>query len=180
MTYDNENFYVLSDYNAGKRTPVQIFVRGMPVEPTFLASIDTHMIESIEIFLKDDLGLVNSAYGSNGAIVINMRKLETTKISFQQLKELMPLRNEVTYYPKGYEPVKTFYLPRYSGPRESQPEQLDTRSTIYWNPNVTTDKTGKATFEYFNADGHGSYRVTIEGMDKDGNLGRLVFRYNVK
>jgi len=179
MTYDNENFYVLSHYNAGKRIPVQIFVRGMPVEPTFLAGIDVRMIESIEIFLKDDLGLVNSTYGSDGAIVVNMRKLETTKISFQQLKELMPLKNEVTYYPKGYEPVRTFYLPRYSGPRESQPGQVDTRSTIYWNPNVTTDKTGSATFEYFNADGRGNYRVTVEGLDKDGNLGRQVFRYMV-
>jgi uncharacterized protein YfaS (alpha-2-macroglobulin family) len=82
--------------------------------------------------------------------------------------------------PKGYEPIKIFYLPRYIGPRQSQPNQLDLRSTVYWNPNVNTDKTGSATLEYFSPDSQGTYRVTVEGFDKDGNLGRAVYRYTVK
>jgi hypothetical protein len=180
MTFDNENFYVARDYNSGKRTPTQVFVRGMPVDVVFLESIDPKTVESIEIFLKDEMGLVNSAYNTNGAIVVNLRKVETTKISFSQLKDLMPLKNEITYYPKGYEPVKSFYLPRYVGPRETQPSRLDVRTTIYWNPNVITDKTGNSTLEFFNSDGQGTYRVTVEGMDKDGNLGREVYRYTVK
>ncbi|MCO5945870.1 hypothetical protein [Mucilaginibacter flavidus] len=56
----------------------------------------------------------------------------------------------------------------------------DLRSTIYWNPNIITDKDGKASFEYFNADGKGTYRVVVEGIDADGNLGRQVLRYKVE
>ena len=82
--------------------------------------------------------------------------------------------------PKGYAAVRTFYLPRYTGPRDAQTAQNDTRSTIYWNPNVVTDKTGAAAVEYFNADGKGTYRAIIEGIDKDGNIGRQVYRYTVK
>jgi hypothetical protein len=138
-------------------------------------------IESVEIFLKDELGLVNSANNSNGAIVVNMKKApEGQKITLAQLRDLIPPKNELTVTPKGYVIKRSFYLPRYSGPRELQPNQTDTRTTIYWNPNIITDPTGTASFEYFNADGKGTYRAIIEGMDKDGNIGRQLFRYTVK
>ena len=52
----------------------------------------------------------------------------------------------------------------------------DLRSTIYWNPNIITDKDGKASFEYFNADGKGTYRMVIEGIDADGNIRFFIFR----
>jgi uncharacterized protein YfaS (alpha-2-macroglobulin family) len=57
---------------------------------------------------------------------------------------------------------------------------VDRRSTIYWNPNIFTDKTGNASFEFFNGDGTGTYRAVIEGIDKDGNIGRYVYRYKVQ
>jgi hypothetical protein len=181
LTYDNEKFYNFQDYSAGKRVPMQLFLKGQPIETVDLAAIDPASVESIEIFLKDQLGLVNSAYQSSGAIVINLKKGETgTKISYQDLKELIGHRYEATIYPKGYQAVKIFYLPRYIGPRQNQTNALDLRSTIYWNPNLNTDKNGNATLEYFNADGQGTYRVTVEGIDKDGNLGREVYRYTVK
>jgi uncharacterized protein YfaS (alpha-2-macroglobulin family) len=54
------------------------------------------------------------------------------------------------------------------------------RSTIYWAPILQTDSNGHAEFEYFNADTKGSYRVVIEGMNNDGNIGRQVYRYKVE
>jgi len=180
MTFEDNNFYVFRDYSQGKRTPVQVFVRGVPVDVSYLATLDPNTIESVEIFLKDELGLVNSAYNTNGAIVVNTKKMETQKITLQQLHDLIKQNNDITFTPKGYAAIKTFYLPRYDGPRGSQPTRTDTRSTIYWNPNVVTDKTGIATIEYFNADGKGTYRAVIEGLDKDGDLGRQVYRYTVQ
>jgi hypothetical protein len=181
MTFENENFYVFTDYSRGKKIPAQVFIKGMPVDVNYLATLDANNIESVEIFLKDDLGLVNSAYNSNGAIVVNLKKApEATKISYSELKDLLPKRNEVTFTPKGYAAIKSFYLPRYNGPRETQTNPTDIRSTIYWNPNVITDKTGAAALEYFNADGKGTYSAIIEGIDKDGNIGRQVYKYTVK
>ena len=180
MTFQDDNFYVFRDYNQGKKIPTQVFLRGVPVDVNDLTNVNPATVESIEIFTKDELGLVNSAYNSNGAIVVNLKKIETTKISYQDLKAMMGVRNEMTYYPKGYQAVKLFYLPRYIGPRQKQSEQVDLRSTIYWNPNVITDKTGNTNLEYYNGDSQGTYRVTIEGMDKDGNLGRQVYKYTVK
>lgn len=181
MTFQDDNFYVFRDYSAGKRIPVQVFLRGVPVDANYLASIDPNTVESVEIFLKDDLGLVNSTYNTDGAIVINTKKApEGKKISFQELKQIIGSKNEVSFYPQGYEAVRTFYMPRYNVPRDQQPTTPDLRTTIYWNPNVRTDKNGNATLEFYNADGSGIYKVTIEGFDKDGDLGRKVYHYTVQ
>jgi hypothetical protein len=180
MTFDNGSFYVTRDYSQGQRVPAQIFLKGMPVDVNTLNTLDANQIESVEIFTKDELGLINSAYGTNGAIVINMRKVETQKITLQELKDMIKQNNDVTITPKGYAAIRTFYMPRYDGPRETQPTRTDTRSTIYWNPNVLTDKTGATSLEFFNADGRGTCRVIIEGFDKDGDLGRQVYRYTVQ
>ncbi|RZK58859.1 MAG: carboxypeptidase regulatory-like domain-containing protein [Pedobacter sp.] len=79
----------------------------------------------------------------------------------------------------GYTTKKEFYAPDYDDPKTNQ-QLLDLRSTIYWNPNVNTDASGKATVSYFNASKPGTYRVTIEGMDAFGNIGRKTYTYEVK
>ncbi len=42
-----------------------------------------------------------------------------------------------------------------------------------------TIASGKATFSYYNSDPTGTYRVIIEGIDKNEILGRRVFLYKV-
>jgi len=182
MTFQNNNFYVFTNHtNSASSAPAAIFVKGMIADVNYLSTLNPADVESIEIFVKDELGLINSAYNTNGAIVINMKKAAVgTKLTVDQIKDLIPQSNERTITPRGYTPVKTFYMPRYAGPRAAQTTKVDTRSTIYWNPNVITDKTGNAAVEYFNADGKGTYRAIVEGMDKDGNIGRQVFKYEVK
>jgi hypothetical protein len=181
MVFENENFYVMRDYNQGNKTPAAIFLKGQFVDVSNLSTLNANDIESVEIFYKDELGMIKSLYNTNGAIVINLKKVETPKkMSLQEIRDLLPKRYEVTFTPKGYAPLRAFYLPRYVGPRASQTNTTDARSTIYWNPNVITDKTGAATLEYFNADGRGTYRAIIEGIDKDGNIGRQMYKYTVK
>ncbi|WP_448103723.1 TonB-dependent receptor [Pedobacter panaciterrae] len=85
----------------------------------------------------------------------------------------------VYYAPKGFASVKEFYVPKY-GNNEVNNSLADLRSTIYWNPATVTDKEGKARLSYFNSDNKGTYRVTVEGINADGLLGRQVYRYQVK
>jgi hypothetical protein len=178
VTFDNNNFYVSRDYNQGKKVPMSVFVRGMPVDVSYLASLNGAEVESIEVFLRDELGLVNNAYQTNGVIVINTKVApKGTKISLQDLQDLLPQPNVVNFTPMGYNISREFYSPKYDVPK---PIGVDYRSTIYWNPRVATDKTGSASLEFYNADGKGSYRAVIEGWDKDGNLGRYIYRYKVQ
>lgn len=178
VTFDNNQFFVTRDYNQGKRVPMSVFVRGMPVDVSYLASLTGAEVESIEIFLRDELGLVNNAYQTNGVIVINTKVApKGTKISVQDLQDLLPQPAVVNFVPKGYNITREFYSPKYDVPK---PVGVDLRSTLYWNPRVSTDKSGAASLEFYNADGKGSFRAIIEGWDKDGNLGRFIYRYRVQ
>jgi hypothetical protein len=180
VTFDNNAFYVSRDYNAGRRVPMQLFVTGMPVDVSYLNNMQSTDIESIEVFLKDELGLVSNSYQANGIIVINSKKKPTggTKISLAEFQDLLPQPNVVNFTPKGYNFGREFYSPKYE---VAKPVGVDLRSTIYWNPHVVTDKaTGNTSVEFYNADGKGSYRAVIEGFDKDGNIGRFVYHYKVQ
>ena len=79
---------------------------------------------------------------------------------------------------KGFYKAREFYEPKYQ--YNYQKTDADPRITIFWKPNLITDKEGKATFSYTNANGAGKYRVVIEGIDDDGNIGRQVYRYAVQ
>ncbi|MBS1528497.1 MAG: hypothetical protein JST19_22815, partial [Bacteroidetes bacterium] len=72
-----------------------------------------------------------------------------------------------------------FYSPKYDHSGSESPA-ADNRVTIYWKPNIVTDKNGQASFEYYNADTKGTYRVVVEGVDDQGRIGRQVFRYKVE
>lgn len=180
MTFDNGNFYVTRDYNAGNRTPAQVFVNGMPVDVMSLNGISSKDVESIEIFVRDDLGTVNRTYNSNGVIAINTKETpKGQKVSLSQLQDMLPKTNLINFTPMGYIADKQFYSPKYTV-NKSGPVVNDLRSTIYWNPVINIDESGKAAVEFFNADGRGPYKAVVEGIDKDGNIIRSVFRYNVK
>lgn len=180
LVYADENFYVNRDYNSGSRVPVQVFLNGMPVDANNLSTVNSGEVESVEVFLKDELGTVNRTYNTNGVLVVNMKKApKGTPMKLSDLQELLPQSNLINFNPMGYLKAREFYSPKY-GVQKSGPVTNDLRSTIYWNPAVITDKTGNASVEFFNADGKGPYRAVIEGIDREGNIERSVYRYTVK
>ena len=79
---------------------------------------------------------------------------------------------------KGMQRSRTFHSPNYDSKNKNR--QDDLRSTIYWNANVQTDLTGNAKVQFYTADEEGTYKVTIEGMTKDGKLGSQIYRFNVR
>jgi hypothetical protein len=179
VTYDNNNFYVTRDYNSGKRVPMAIYVGGMPVDINYLVNVDPKMVESVELFNTDGLSGINTNTGTKGVLVVNTKKIpKGEKISKDQLMDLLPKNNVIEFIPGGYSATRVFYSPKYD-PANSR-DGVDLRSTIYWNPGVITDKNGNASFDFFNADGTGTYKAIIEGIDKDGNIGRYVYRYKVQ
>ena len=44
------------------------------------------------------------------------------------------------------------------------------RKTLYWSPNVTTDKDGKATIEFYNNSVATEFIISAEGITKDGKF----------
>ncbi len=167
------------DYNQGTRIRVQSFINGTPVDTRELNNVQVTDIESIEIFLVDVLGTIDRTYSTRGVLVVNTKKAPVgKKISKEELMNMLPKTNIINYKPMGYSKEREFYSPKYL---PNLPiTNSDLRTTIYWNPKLVTDEKGNTTFEFFNADGRGNYKAVVEGIDKDGNIGRAVYRYIVK
>jgi len=99
-----------------------------------------------------------------------------TKPESEKRKRYNPSIVNIT--PKGFNKVREFYSPRYDRPGNAD-KLPDLRTTIYWNPYLKTGVDGKTSFNYFNADGPGTYKVIVEGINAAGELGRQVYRYTV-
>lgn len=80
--------------------------------------------------------------------------------------------------PKGFNHVKDFYAPKYLNTNLAA-QAADLRTTVYWNPSVIT-RDGRANFSFYNNDKPGNYKVTVEGIDAEGELGRQVYRYKIE
>ncbi|MDN3585118.1 hypothetical protein QWY86_00450 [Pedobacter aquatilis] len=86
--------------------------------------------------------------------------------------------NMFKYKPPTYGDNKTFYSPKYTAANKTNPKP-DFRTTIYWNPNLMTDKNGKGNFSFFSADKKGTYTVWIEGTDFDSGFGFKTMTLNI-
>jgi hypothetical protein len=179
VTAQDNNLYFTKNISNSNRLPLQVFVNGKPVDFNYLNNIKGSEVETIEMFKTDGLSGINRNYQSDGIVSVIIKKVEKSKITFAQLQEMLPKGNLLTYNAQGYSIPRDFYSPKYDA---LKPGAFggDLRTTIYWSPTVKTDKTGTTSVDFFNADGKGTYRATIEGIDADGNLGRYVLRYTVK
>lgn len=72
--------------------------------------------------------------------------------------------------------ARNFYVPKYTA-QEIPEQRTDFRNTIYWNPKVQTDSNGKATLEFYNSDALTTFKTTIEGFGKQGEIGRATQTY---
>jgi hypothetical protein len=75
------------------------------------------------------------------------------------------------YKPIPFSAPMAFYRPRYTVKNQTTAFGTDLRSTIHWEPNIITDKDGKATVSFFSADKTSTYSVIVEGTDLKGNVG---------
>ncbi|ASU36003.1 carboxypeptidase regulatory-like domain-containing protein [Mucilaginibacter xinganensis] len=153
--------------------PMLIIVDGTVVDYNIFNSLNSNDIEGIEVLMGPHFAAIYGSQAAGGALIITTKRGRKTNNYYRYAPGV------VTFMPKGFYKAREFYSPQYDNPKTNQ-KITDLRSTIYWNPNIITDKDGKASFSYFNADGKGTYRVVIEGIDADGNLGRQVYRYKVE
>ncbi len=70
---------------------------------------------------------------------------------------------------QGYEKFKEFFSPQYD--KVVLPDDKDYRRTLYWNPDVKTDKDGKATVSFFNNQSCKKMNVSVETVTEKGAMG---------
>jgi hypothetical protein len=151
--------------------PMTIMVDGIKIDSDEgLDDIDIEDVEKVEVF-KDGSTSIFGPNGGAGVLYITTYK-GTGSVTGGMALGILPINAH------GFYVAREFYSPKYeNGATNARP---DLRSTIFWRPELVTDKQGNASFNYYNADGHGTYRVVIEGIDEKGNIGRQVYRYKVE
>lgn len=157
---------------AGKTRPMAVLLDGVIRDQLALREINSADVASIEVLLSREYLTIYGEKASGGLIIINTKRGdENNKVNVQP--------GLTTYTFNGFYKAREFYSPKYDAqtPANTKPDQ---RTTIYWQPVVLTDKDGNASFNYYNADGVGTYRVVVEGIDGEGNIGRQLYHYTVK
>jgi len=142
-------------------------INANPLE--YLETADT---ESIEILTGPQSSAAYGSQASGGAIIVTTKRARRVNNYYREAPGVLVFRAN------GFYKARKFYSPKYDHPTDNN--RTDLRTTIYWNPEVVTDKDGNALIDYYNAGGAGSYRIVVEGMDAEGNLGRQVYRYKVE
>jgi hypothetical protein len=153
-------------------TPMRVTFDGIPMEAEFLEHLNIRDIETIEVLKSASNTAIYGSLGYGGLLVITTK----TGKSPDNYTSYSPWI--VAYTPKGFAESRLFYSPKYT---TSIPDnKSDLRTTVYWNPQVVSDKDGKATIDFFTTDQSGKYRVVVEGINGNGQLGRTVYNYQVK
>lgn len=121
-----------------------------------------------------DNSLTRSLNGLNGQVVIRTTAqpayswIEITTRSGRG-PQFRSEPGSYVYRPPAFVSKKEFYTPKYPGGHViSLP---DVRSTIHWEPWITTDEKGRARVSFYTSDRKGSYTVDIQGADLNGSLG---------
>ncbi|MES2376518.1 MAG: carboxypeptidase regulatory-like domain-containing protein [Bacteroidota bacterium] len=158
------------------RTPMTLILDGRKitnadeVDEILQGSIQPENVAKI-LLVRTNRAIISSlGGGENSTFVLIMTKLGSFR------KQYNPSVANIS--PKGFNKVREFYSPRYDRPGDAM-KLPDLRTTVYWNPYLKTDADGKAVFNFFNADGPGTYKVIVEGINAAGELGRQVYRYTV-
>lgn len=135
----------------------------LPTVPAEIAYLNTFAVERVEI-LKGPSAAIFGARGRNGVFLIY------TKTGEGQPHDPM-VSPDFTI--SGHTAEKKFYTPKYD---VEQPDSNipDYRATIYWNPRIKTDESGKAQVEFFNSDVAKQLQVEIEGLGTNGTPGVLL------
>jgi hypothetical protein len=155
-----------------KPTPMLLILDGVEVRMN-LNDLDPNEIEAIEV-LKSGNTSMYGMRGSGGVLIITSKKPGEVEV-IKHTPDLNAIRVSVM----GFYKAREFYSPKYGAADTSNIGQ-DLRTTVFWKPDVITDKDGNAFFDFYNADLKGIYRVVVEGIDENGNIGRQVYRYRVQ
>ncbi|RDV14229.1 hypothetical protein DXT99_15670 [Pontibacter diazotrophicus] len=156
----------------GQQSPPLYLIDGVPVSESALTSLNQLDISRIEVLKNAANASIYGGRASGGVIAF------FTNRGGEEEVEVEPGTYIIVHEARGYSKVREFYSPRHDR-QSTDRNEPDLRSTIYWNPSVTTDANGKATVTFYTADRNTSYRVIAEGISDDGKPGRGTLTFDV-
>lgn len=140
-------------------------------DDNYVLNISPTDVKSIEYFTPNDprntlFGVRADERGRVPGVLFIFLKDGSEYLRTAQ-KELLSM---ATVNQLGYRYPREFWSPQYPDADKSQYTRPDHRTTLYWNPKVATDETGRATVTFYSSDISKQYLVTIEGVTADGTI----------
>jgi hypothetical protein len=138
-----------------------VLVDGVPVyDIEKILSVSSRDIEKIDVlfakyYISDNVleGILHFVTRKG-----NLGLIDLDRSVFRQEYELLQSKNE-------------FSSPDYASVSMKEDRVPDFRNTLYWNPDLHTDNTGKTSIEFYSSDESGEYIINVEGITPDGKTG---------
>ena len=161
-------------YNGGTENPplpVQVILNDFPIYDTqmakmILGTLPMQDIEQIDFSRDPAAGLAWFPMTGARFIAITLKKDAPEP-------DYMP-KNLQQVQLLGHQKPVAFYSPKYETLQQKNIDTQDLRTTIYWNPNIKTNRRGKRFVEFYTSDGNTPYSVVIEGITQKNELIRTV------
>jgi hypothetical protein len=80
----------------------------------------------------------------------------------------------------GLQLQREFFSPVYKTKEQSESRLPDMRNTLYWNPDIITNKDGKTVLQFYSSDRKGQYQVVVHGMNDRGDFVTRNATFEVK
>ncbi|MCQ2127781.1 MAG: hypothetical protein MJZ06_10170 [Bacteroidaceae bacterium] len=167
IVHDDSTTFAVGPYAHGYRDYCAFDLKMSEIENVML--FDEPMDkETIFRIMAKDIGLIvdfNAPYEPDEneklkyLCIIHLEHKDSKIIDIYNLKNIQQVRLPV----HGYTPPAQFYTPQY--PDGPQYYDVDYRRTLYWNPNLQTDKDGHAGIEFYNNSYSTRFKVSASGLN---------------
>ena len=145
-----------------------VMIDGVMVDDQVLGTINPNDIEAIDVLKNPATYAIFGVRAQGGVVnILTRRGGDGSKKINQSISKVV-----------GYAVSREFYSPQYAA--ETTNTRPDHRATLYWNPAVQTDATGKATVTFYNSDATTTIRAVAEAISPAGLPGYGQVRYSVK
>ena len=136
-----------------------VLLDGVPLsDPNKIFSYDPLKIKKLDIITNHYI-IGSSIFNS----VVSFSTYEGNFIGF----ELDPKVLAIDY--SALQLQREFYSPVYETKEQLEKRIPDFRNTLFWSPDITTNKEGKATFQFYASDQAGNYIAILQGISKNGD-----------
>ena len=145
-----------------RNSPVSIFLDEMNLPASDVSMVSINEVAMIKVIRGS---LIGSSGGSNGAIAIYTRRGGISgDVPSDEKSKIM---KEITL--KGYDSEEPFKNLIYENV-DIKTLQNDTRSTLYWNPSLQSNRSENSPIYFYNNDSTKDFKIIIIGFDKENDL----------
>ena len=127
--------------------------------------MNMHKIFSYDPLKVKKIEVVTMKYQLGGMQFNGIASFETYQEKFDGF-ELTPGIIAVDY--EGLQLQREFYSPVYENRIDREKRIPDTRSTLYWAPDVSTDKTEMGSLQFYTSDQRGNFLIVLQGFNAGG------------